>query len=140
MSQIVNKFCDYYQDLTLDGLRQLNQIYSKDALFIDPLHSIRGLNTISDYFEKLVANINYCRFRINDVIEDENRAFITWVMEFSHPKLNNGRKIELPGSSHLKFNYLIFYHRDYYDLGHMVYEQIPLLKILIRAIKKRMVS
>lgn len=139
MSQIVDRFCNYYQELTPTGLSKLDQLYSKEVHFIDPLHSIHGLESVSDYFEKMVANLRYCRFRIDDVIETNNRAFIGWIMEFSHPSLNKGRNIELPGSSYLKFDDLIFYHRDYYDLGLMIYQQIPLLRSIIRAVNKRMV-
>lgn len=137
MNHIIKDFCDYYQDLTQESLSQLDEIYTNDAEFIDPLHTIQGLKNITNYFENMVGNTIYCRFDIEAVLEGEGEAFVTWVMHFAHPKLNNGKNISVPGSSHLKFNYAICYHRDYYDMGQMIYEQIPLLKTLIAKIKNR---
>lgn len=138
MSPIVAKFCEYYRELTLESLNDLATIYSHDAMFIDPVHSTEGLANISRYFERLVGNINHCRFYIDEVVEAQQQAFVTWVMDFSHPKLNRGKAIQLHGSSHLQFTDRIVYHRDYYDLGQMVYEQVPLLNTLIKQVKSRM--
>lgn len=138
MSPIIDTFCDYYQELTPASLLNLDKVYSQDVVFVDPVHSIDGLGAVSDYFEAMVVNISHCRFNIDNVIENENQAFITWEMDFAHPKLNRGRAVVVPGSSHLKFTDHIHYHRDYYDLGHMVYEQIPILKNVIATIKRRM--
>jgi hypothetical protein len=44
----------------------------------------------------------------------------------------------LEGISHLRFGEKIDYHRDYFDLGQMVYEQIPLVGRIIKTIKKRL--
>ena len=140
MRSVVNKFCDYYQDLNLEKLSQLDELYNGDAVFIDPLHSIKGLVEITHYFEQMIINVTDCRFQIVDVLETDGQAFITWIMSYSHPKLNQGNTIELAGSSHLKFNAHIIYHRDYYDVGQMLYEHIPVLKYFIAKIKQRLTS
>jgi hypothetical protein len=42
------------------------------------------------------------------------------------------------GSSHLKgVGDKVVYHRDYLDLGAMLYEQLPLLGRVIRSLKNR---
>ncbi|MFT7558335.1 MAG: hypothetical protein ACI93R_000229 [Flavobacteriales bacterium] len=138
MNQVIEDFCCYYQELTLESLESLGSIYSQNAVFDDPVHSIKGIENIKSYFTKTIVNVNYCRFKIDTRVETDTEAFITWVMIFSHPKLNNGLEIELPGTSHLKFDDTIFYQRDYYDLGHMIYEQIPILKNVIGMIKSRL--
>lgn len=137
MSQVIENFCNYYEEMTKASLKQLDLLYSNNAEFVDPVHSIKGLDNITEYFEKMVSNINYCRFDIDEIIETDKQAFVSWVMHFSHPKLNSGRNIAVPGSSHLKFKETIYFHRDYYDLGNMIYEHIPLVKSLIGNIKKR---
>jgi hypothetical protein len=58
-------------------------------------------------------------------------------MTYSHPKLNKGQQIQVDGMSQLKFDDKIYAHRDYFDLGQMLYEQVPFLGGLIGLLKKR---
>ncbi len=57
-------------------------------------------------------------------------------MTYQHNKLNKGEVVTVSGSSHLqgKEDKVIF-HRDYLDLGAMLYEQIPLFGKLTKWIK-----
>ncbi len=140
MSQVIERVCRYYQEFSIESLSELSAIYSTHAVFEDPIHEIQGLENITRYFKQTMTNVSYCRFKIEDVLEGDNQAFMTWQMTFLHPKLNKGREVILPGSSHLKFDEKIFYQRDYYDLGHMIYEQIPILGYIIEKLKNRMTS
>ena len=132
---ILDDFCDYYKALTLEKVRGLGDIYDVDACFKDPVHEIKGLKNIKRYFELLLTNISYCEFNIEQILEQENQAFLTWEMNFAHRKLNHGQAIVVQGVSQLKFNRVITFHRDYYDLGEMVYEQVPFLKSVIKKLK-----
>ena len=58
-------------------------------------------------------------------------------MQLNHPRLNAGAAVTVPGSTLIRFRDKVFYHRDYFDAGAMVYEQLPLIGMLIRAIKGR---
>ena len=140
MNKIIEEFCEYYKQLSLDSLCELDRLYSEKAVFEDPVDRVKGLDEITSYFSRMLDNVTYCRFDIEEVLGTDDQAFLTWRMRFSHPKLNNGREITVPGNSHIKFNKTIDYHRDYYDLGGMIYEKIPVLSIIVRKIKKRMAS
>ena len=57
-----------------------------------------------------------------------------------HLTLNNqSRPISVNGVSLLTLkDDRVVYHRDYYDMGEMVYEHVPVLKRVIHYIKKRL--
>jgi hypothetical protein len=60
-------------------------------------------------------------------------------MKLKHPKLNGGQPVEVNGVSQIRFSGdRVIYHRDYFDLGEMLYENIPLLGVVIRNIKQRL--
>jgi hypothetical protein len=60
-------------------------------------------------------------------------------MKLKHPKLNGGQPVEVNGVSQICFSGdRVIYHRDYFDLGEMLYENIPLLGVVIRNIKQRL--
>ncbi|WP_019529547.1 nuclear transport factor 2 family protein [Dasania marina] len=140
MNNAVSNFCEFYDKLTVDKLTSLNAVYDKCAVFEDPAHTINGLDDIARYFHNMLANISYCHFEIDDVIERDRQAFVKWVMRFSHPRLGKGKEIKVPGVSYIKFDARILYHRDYMDMGSMIYEHVPLLGSVIRKVKSEMVK
>jgi len=137
---LIDDFCRIYQGLDKNNLGQLGVVYDDNINFIDALHNLKGLDQLSAYFSHLYAHLLYCNFTIEEVIKEEGKASIIWTMQYAHPKINKGKPILVNGCSHLKFNEKIYYHRDFLDMGQMLYEQLPLLGGLIRVVKKRVAS
>lgn len=136
--QRLMKFIDIYSQLNKDNLAELEGIYHRDLVFEDPAHRMVGWSALHRYFKQLYARINSCDFVINSWLADESQAFVQWTMTFSHRDLNGGRPRTLEGCTRLEFkDDLIILHRDYFDLGEMIYEGVPLLGRVIRFIKTR---
>lgn len=132
------KFVDTYQKLGTNNLNLLNGLYSSDVVFVDPMHHISGLDNLTDYFNELYTNLSSCSFHIDEVIHNKQEAAIYWTMQYCHPKLNKGNTVEVHGHSKLRGNEdKVIYHRDYLDLGAMIYEHVPLLGRVIKHIKNR---
>lgn len=138
LSPWLRNFINIYQQLNTENIELLEQVYAENIQFIDPIHEVNGFQNLSDYFESLYTNLVSCQFAITEVIEGDNCAAIYWTMEFCHPKLNSGNAVSLVGSSQLKaVAGKVFYHRDFVDLGAMLYEHIPVVGRIIKAVKKR---
>jgi hypothetical protein len=132
------KFIDIYQRLSTDNLHLLAELYHQDITFIDPMHKLNGFAQLAHYFDGLYQQLSYCEFTIEQVIAEENEAAIYWNMSYQHPRLNGGKIVNVQGSSHLKgCDDKVIFHRDYIDLGAMLYEQVPLLGRIIRFLKRR---
>ena len=140
MHTIVENFCLYYKEFNQDSIAGLDRIYDQNAVFEDPIGKVEGLNDLKHHFSKMMSNVTYCRFDITDVVNSDAQAFITWTMTFAHPKLNNHQAIDVCGVSQIVFNERITYHRDYFDVGSMFYEHVPILKNVIGLLKKRLAS
>lgn len=134
---LVDDFIQLYQALNKDNLHLLGQVYDDSISFTDPMHQIKGLESLTQYFAKLYKNVKHIHFEIKEVQQDANQAALFWQMEYSHPKLNKGELIRVDGMSQLKFNDKIYFHRDYFDLGQMLYEHLPCMGGLIRLLKDR---
>ncbi|MFC3115616.1 nuclear transport factor 2 family protein [Cellvibrio fontiphilus] len=120
-------------------LKNLSDIYSDDIQFRDPLHALNGIAKLSDYYASSIENLLDCRFEFHHSMEMPGRgeAILFWTMHYRHSKIAGGKPLELTGNSHLLFNEKVYYHRDYYDAGAMLYEHLPLLGSAIAFIKKR---
>ena len=137
---VLEQFIKMYETLEKGQFGRLAEVYALDIHFQDPLHQIHGLTALQRYFEQLYTHLDYCQFKVTHVCPQDNQAFITWDMTFVHPRLNSGKAVVVQGASHLKFTDKITFHRDYTDLGQMLYEHIPLLGAVIKTIKRRAIA
>ena len=86
----LTSFVKIYQQLSVDNLALLEELYHKDIVFIDPMHKLKGIAKLTDYFQALYTNLFSCTFVITNVIYNDNQAAIYWQMTYVHPKLNGG--------------------------------------------------
>lgn len=136
----LEKFLNTYNMLNANNLQLLADIYAEDIRFIDPAHEIKTLARLTDYFANLYSNISSIEFQFNHHMRVAEEGYVQWQMNFSHARLKSGKTIVVDGASYLRFNETdkVFYHRDYFDLGAMLYEQLPLLGRIIIAVKRRL--
>ncbi|MGF1786403.1 nuclear transport factor 2 family protein [Photobacterium swingsii] len=137
--QVLENFITVYSQLGKDNLVDLEAIYHPDIVFEDPAHRIEGWDALHEYFAQLYSNITSCDFQIHHSLVDEKQAFVQWTMTFSHPDIEKGKSRTVEGCTRLELdgNKVVF-HRDYFDLGEMIYEGVPLLGKVIRHIKTRL--
>jgi hypothetical protein len=137
----LRNFVDIYQKLSTDNLDLLEDIYHKDVTFVDPIHQIQGFDNVYQYFKTLYQNLSACKFTITDVIAQEGQASIYWKMTYYHHKFNQGKPVTVLGNTHIKGqDNKVIYHRDFLDLGEMIYEQLPVLGKVIKWIKIKAAS
>jgi limonene-1,2-epoxide hydrolase len=134
----VDEFIEAYNKLNVNNLKSLEEIYHNDIHFQDPLHTVNGRKNLIQYFEKMYTNIIYCHFDITHSFNSENEAALYWDMTYQHPGLNKGKKIIVHGHSRLKvIDRKVIFHRDYFDVGNLIYQHVPLLGGLINWINNR---
>lgn len=126
-----------FQNLTKDRLELIDQFYSKDILFIDPVGKIEGSKKITAYYKNLYQNVKKIRFDFSEVYESNETVIAVWSMYLETEKLNGGEGFTVEGTSVIKFNSegKAVFHRDYFDMGAFIYERIPLLGALIKKIR-----
>jgi limonene-1,2-epoxide hydrolase len=116
----------------------LKTVYHPDIEFQDPLHHVSGIVALTHYFENLYTQVTSCYFHIEHTFEVKDEASVYWTMQFAHKQLNGQKPIEVQGHSHIKMlDNQVVYHRDYLDVGSMLYEHIPVLGCAVKSIKKR---
>ncbi len=114
----------------------LSEIYTDDVVFIDPVKSISGLNELTQYFEDLYQSVASCHFTLTSHLADSHRYTLEWIMHLQHKKISKNQIIEVNGASFIEFkDEKVCYHRDYYDLGALVYEHIPILGSVIKKVR-----
>ena len=136
-ASMIDRFIETYQQLNIRSLGLLSRLYRDDVRFQDPFRLVTGLPALTDYFAELYRHAESCSFTFEDAVVQDATGCLTWTMALKHPRLNGGGLVTVPGSTWIKFDEKVFYHRDYFDGGAMLYEQLPLIGRIIRAIKER---
>jgi hypothetical protein len=137
-SSLIKDLKDFYRDPRVANLDGIDRLYTQDVEFHDPVHSIHGRLALKNYLKTLYTDNPDIQFTYLDDLISENSATITWQMRFSHKRLNKGRAIDLKGVTLIRFTDRIYFHEDYYDLGAMLYQHIPVIGFLIRLVNRRL--
>lgn len=140
--ELIDRFSAMYRDFANLDLNQLGKIYTLNVEFIDPVDTHQGLDALQDYFRRMMDMVELCEFDIHGSLECQPNPLqishvINWTMRM-RPR-SSSKLILLNGVSQLKVNDQgIYFQRDYYDLGEMVYEHVPALGWVIQKVKGRL--
>lgn len=139
MDLLIKNFKACYSQFSLASVGMLPSIYAPHAEFVDPIHKVQGLDAIEAYFTDMCQDLTRCDFHFESLVQSSNQVCVRWQMEFEHPRLNGGKAISIPGVSWLTVQGgRIVRHEDHYDMGAMLYEQLPLLGPVVRFLRKRL--
>lgn len=138
MSQLISDLQAYYRDFIASDPAGLESFYDAALVFRDPLHELQGLPAVTRYFEGMREGLLRCEFEFDPATVSTNSACLPWYMHYAHASLSGGQPLTLRGCSLLRFEQKITYHEDFYDLGSMVYERVPLLGAVVRGVKSRL--
>lgn len=132
---IVARFEAFYRDFDTVDLRDAESVYHVNTVFRDPIRTVSGRHQLMAYLEHSRKGLTHCKFTLEQPVCAGNTAFWIWDMHYSHPKLNRGNIDTLRGATVIRFNDLVLSQEDFYDLGSMVYEKVPLLGVVVRRVK-----
>ncbi len=134
------KITTAFNSFSLQNIGALNEFYSEDVEFCDPIKKITRLENLKHYYIELYKNVKSIRFDFHNFVESENQVACEWVMKISVKNLNSAKPYEVSGSSFFKFDLheKVIFHRDYFDVGQMVYEKIPLIGTAVALIRSKL--
>lgn len=126
-----------YENLRPETLAALLNLYDKRARFRDPFNDVHGRTAIGRIFEHMFATLDQPRFVVTRALSQGTDVFLTWDFRFGWRK---GATLCIQGATHLQLSPdgTVLVHRDYWDAAQELYEQVPLLGVLMRALRRRL--
>jgi ketosteroid isomerase-like protein len=128
----------FYESISPESVRRIDEVYAADAYFKDPFNEVRGVEPIRRIFAHMFEQVDSPRFVVGEAVAAGGSAFLTWEFRFRSRRLGEAEQV-VRGASHLRFDAdgRVSYHRDYWDVAEELYEKIPVLGGLMRAVKRR---
>lgn len=134
------KIIYFFENLSQEKMNLVDDFYHPQVNFIDPVGTIEGAEKIKSYYANMYKNVKSIKFDFSEFQESGKNVVAIWKMTLVTEKLNSGDPIVVDGVSVIKFdeNAMAIYHRDYFDMGAFIYENIPVVGYVIRKIKTNM--
>ncbi len=119
----------------------LEQTYAADVWFNDTLKTVRGAEALKHYLSESAAAVEACRVEIDDICNNGAGDYhVRWSMMIRFKRFKRGQDTHSIGISHLRFDRdgRVVLQQDYWDAAQGLFEHVPLLGTMIRAIKRRL--
>jgi hypothetical protein len=135
-------FSEFFSSFAADRIeRQLERTYADDVYFNDTLKAVRGAAALKHYLQESAAAVDACRVHIEDTTRSASGEYLVrWRMMIRFKRFRRGVDTWSVGVSHLRFGAdgRVVYHHDYWNAADGLYEHLPVLGWMIRAIKRRL--
>lgn len=130
----------FFEILNVDNMDLVDQFYAEDVHFIDPLVEFNRREEVKHYYASSYASVKTISFDIQSVVNEGDEQVLVWRMTTTAEKLNKGKPIVTDGISHIRYNQIgqAVYHRDYFDMGEMIYSHVPIVRGLVGYVNKKM--
>ncbi|GAB4216504.1 MAG: nuclear transport factor 2 family protein [Rhodoferax sp.] len=127
----------FYEALSPHSLPRLRTLYAPQARFKDPFNAVQGVEAIEQIMAHMFTALEAPRFRVIDCVSQGRQAFVTWDFSFSVRRFRGGQPQCIHGATQWVFDDTgrVLLHRDYWDAAEELYEKLPLLGALMRALK-----
>lgn len=136
-------YASFFETININTkIEEYEKVFDKDAKFKDPFNEVVGIEKIYNIFQDMYEKLDNPKFKIKEIIEQKNIAYLKWEFIFS---FKNSKKIEsFEGVSRIEFkqneegwNKKVVSHIDYWDSSENLYEKIPILSFFIKLIKRK---
>ena len=127
----------FFEQIDPSNVSQLSQVYTPDAFFKDPFNEVHGIDAITHIFRHMFDQVDSPRFIITNSVIQGEQAFLTWDFLFRMKRFSAEEHC-IRGATHVRFaaDGRVNFHRDYWDAAEELYEKLPLLGSLMRALKR----
>lgn len=131
-----------FNTLNKDNVAEVvDKFYHPDLEFSDPIVKVKGREAMKKYYSDMYKNVKEVRFDFNEFVSMGDTVVGVWVMTLKTDSLNGGEAFTVDGNSVIRFkDGQAIYHRDYFDVGAMVYEKIPVIGWMVRKVKSKLES
>ncbi len=129
---------EFFSALNRDNLPLIDTFYDEAVEFSDPLGQGSGIPALHRHYGRLFKHIPRMRYEFGPVLVEGRQVSAQWVAFFRHPRLNGRREITLRGATWLEFGGAddkVIRFNEYFDLGELAYEHLPVLGFFIRRVK-----
>lgn len=134
----VRAYVGFYESLTPETVARLDELCAPDVRFRDPFNDVTGVAAYRAILADMFDRVTGPSFEVINWACSERVAYLRWVFTFLPRKGGTPWRIE--GMSEVHFDGLgrVAAHLDHWDSGAQFYARLPVLRSLIRFVRRRL--
>ena len=139
-SVALGRYAEFFAAMRQADVERMGTVMTPAVHFRDPFNDLHDLEATQTVFRHMFEACQTARFTILDQAAADETGFLLWRLDFRLRRWQPERERQILGTSHVRFapDGRAHEHRDYWDAGQQVYEQIPVLGALLRQVRKRL--
>lgn len=142
-SLLDERLADYaalFQGMTKQRLQDLRRLCRGDIHFRDPFNDLRGIDGYIRALEKMYTEVRDPAFAVHDSVRSGRHGYLRWTFTARSKKGSATWRFE--GMSEIVFDDdgLIGEHLDHWDAASQLYEKLPLIGMVLRAIRRKLAA
>lgn len=136
VAEAAERYIAFLEAMTPAELARLDEFCAPEVHFRDPFNDVTGVSGYRRVMAKMFDDVGQPEFVVTGRALAGQRLYLRWCFSATGP---GGRPLRFEGMSTIDFDTAgrVTAHRDFWDAG-LVYEKIPVLRGLIRLVKKRL--
>ena len=134
----LRRFCDFYREYSPAWLERLGELYAPSFEFRDPFTVIHAdLGQLRHHFAK-AFDLAASKFLVDDAAVGQDGAYVRWTWVWKWKP--SSREQRVPGVTWLRFDASgkVVFHEDLFDTAGSLFDVVPVLGSVLRALKRRM--
>lgn len=137
----IERFKAFFATFAPDKVERLfDQTYAGDVWFNDTLKEIEGGAALREYLEHSAQAVEACTVDVHEVLDNgAGDYYFRWTMMIRFKRFKRGVDTHSIGISHIRFDAQgrVVLHQDYWNAADGLFQHVPVLGAMIRAIKRR---
>lgn len=129
----------FLETLSPESVARLDALAAPDIHYHDPFVDARGLAQVKRVFSMMFEDIADPRFTFTHAACDGDTCFLRWHFTCRPKTIRRGHPWVCDGITEIRFdaNNRVISHIEHWDAGEQVYEKMPVLRSVIRFVKRR---
>lgn len=118
----------------------IRKVYAPRFYFNDTLKTLHDVDSLEKYFIASGDALSSYGLKVEQVASTPEGVLVRWRMSVVFKRFRKGQVQSSIGITHVRFDKdgRVVYHQDYWDSGSNLYEKVPVLGAMIRAVKRRL--
>ncbi len=136
----IERYALFLEALTPDRIGELTEHCAPTVRFRDPFNDVSGIDAYAQVLDDMFDNLAEVGFKVHHTSCDRRICYMSWRFEFRGRPGAPQRTID--GVSKVRFDKagLVIEHADYWDAASQVYEGLPVIGAVLRAIRRRLAA
>jgi steroid Delta-isomerase len=129
----------FLETLTAAGIGGLDRLAASDIHYHDPFLDARGVAPVKRVFGRMFEEVDDPRYTITHCACDGDTCFLRWHFTCRPKTIRKGHPWVVDGITEVRFDGdgRVIEHVEHWDAGEQVYERMPVVRSLIRWLKRR---